>query len=108
MVFRKIVFTFALSNRGVEQLVARWAHNPKVVGSSPTSATKSKESLKGGSFFLTNFHKMTHFLFIAFSEHVISILFNILIFFTKIDIFYTHILLFKTTVGAKLETVLLE
>ena len=27
--------------RGVEQLVARRAHNPKVVGSSPASATKS-------------------------------------------------------------------
>ena len=27
--------------RGVEQLVARRAHNPKVVGSSPSSATKS-------------------------------------------------------------------
>ena len=26
--------------RGVEQLVARRAHNPKVVGSSPASATK--------------------------------------------------------------------
>ena len=26
-------------NRGVEQLVARWAHNPKVVGSSPAPAT---------------------------------------------------------------------
>ncbi len=26
-------------HRGVEQLVARRAHNPKVVGSSPTSAT---------------------------------------------------------------------
>ena len=26
--------------RGVEQLVARRAHNPKVVGSSPPSATK--------------------------------------------------------------------
>ena len=25
--------------RGVEQLVARWAHNPKVIGSSPISAT---------------------------------------------------------------------
>ena len=24
---------------GVEQLVARWAHNPKVVGSSPAPAT---------------------------------------------------------------------
>jgi len=24
---------------GVEQLVARWAHNPKVIGSSPVPAT---------------------------------------------------------------------
>jgi len=24
----------------VEQLVARWAHNPKVIGSSPVPATK--------------------------------------------------------------------
>jgi hypothetical protein len=28
------------TDRGVEQLVARWAHNPKVIGSSPISATK--------------------------------------------------------------------
>ena len=28
--------------RGVEQLVARRAHNPKVVGSSPASATMKK------------------------------------------------------------------
>ena len=27
-------------HRGVEQLAARWAHNPKVGGSSPPSATK--------------------------------------------------------------------
>ena len=27
--------------RGVEQLVARWAHNPKVAGSSPVPATTS-------------------------------------------------------------------
>ena len=30
-------------NRGVEQLVARWAHNPKVTGSSPVPATKATE-----------------------------------------------------------------
>ena len=30
-----LIFTY----RGVEQLVARRAHNPKVVGSSPSSAT---------------------------------------------------------------------
>ena len=36
--------TFALTkHRGVEQLVARWAHNPKVVCSSQASATR-KES----------------------------------------------------------------
>ncbi len=35
--------TFAAQlNCGVEQLVARWAHNPKVVGSSPAPATKPK------------------------------------------------------------------
>jgi hypothetical protein len=28
--------------RGMEQLVARWAHNPKVIGSSPVPATKEK------------------------------------------------------------------
>jgi hypothetical protein len=32
-------------DRGVEQLVARRAHNPKVVGSSPAPATKDKKSL---------------------------------------------------------------
>ena len=30
-----------ISYRGVEQLVARRAHNPEVAGSSPVSATKS-------------------------------------------------------------------
>ena len=29
-------------HRGVEQLAARWAHNPKVTGSSPVPATKSE------------------------------------------------------------------
>ena len=36
------IYTFALAKkkyRGVEQLVARWAHNPKVVCSSQASAT---------------------------------------------------------------------
>ena len=35
--------TFALTkHRGVEQLVARWAHNPKVIRSSRISATKER------------------------------------------------------------------
>jgi hypothetical protein len=33
--------------RGVEQLVARWAHNPKVVSSSLAPATKNPVSRKG-------------------------------------------------------------
>ena len=28
--------------RGMEQLVARWAHNPKVTGSSPVPATEAQ------------------------------------------------------------------
>ena len=40
-------------NRGVEQLVARRAHNPKVVGSSPASATtKASEQVCSGAFFI--------------------------------------------------------
>ena len=43
--------TFALElrkqHRGVEQLVARWAHNPKVVCSSQASATTNKTSRSG-------------------------------------------------------------
>jgi hypothetical protein len=35
------------SYRGVEQLVARWAHNPKVAGSSPVPATQIKGPLIG-------------------------------------------------------------
>ncbi len=30
--------------RGVEQLVARWAHNPKATGSSPVPATRLLKS----------------------------------------------------------------
>ena len=37
--------TFAVQYRGVEQLVARRAHNPEVVGSSPASATNKKVSI---------------------------------------------------------------
>ena len=41
--------TFALEikkqHRGVEQLVARWAHNPKVVCSSQASATRKEKQM---------------------------------------------------------------
>jgi hypothetical protein len=41
--------------RGVEQLVARWAHNPKVAGSSPAPATQKGRFY--GLFFLLVKHK---------------------------------------------------
>ena len=40
------------SHRGVEQLVARRAHNPKVVGSSPAPATTKPEIDKISGFFV--------------------------------------------------------
>ena len=44
--------TFApVKHRGVEQLVARWAHNPKVIRSSRISATKEKKNRKMRFFF---------------------------------------------------------
>ena len=39
--YTKKTRTFVIQNRGVEQLAARWAHNPKVRGSSPLPATRS-------------------------------------------------------------------
>src|SRR5690554_3897989 len=42
------------TDRGVEQLVARWAHNPKVVSSSLTSATSGWRYIAG--FFYTLFY----------------------------------------------------
>ncbi len=33
-------FSNFANHRGIEQSVARWAHNPKVAGSSPAPATK--------------------------------------------------------------------
>ena len=48
LVFKADEPTFVPLNRGVEQLVARWAHNPKVAGSSPVPATESKGSLGTG------------------------------------------------------------
>lgn len=34
-----------MHKRGVEQMAARWAHNPEVVGSSPASATSFLNNL---------------------------------------------------------------
>jgi hypothetical protein len=38
-------------NRRVEQLVARWAHNPKVIGSSPIPASSYRKAPQKGAFF---------------------------------------------------------
>ncbi len=46
------------THRGVEQLAARRAHNPEVVGSSPTSATRMIERRK-----VYNFKLLSNFLF---------------------------------------------
>ena len=40
----KIVLIFAVQYRGIEQLVARRAHNPEAGGSSPPPATKKADS----------------------------------------------------------------
>ena len=42
----KIISIFAIQYRGVEQLVARRAHNPEVGGSSPPPATKTKRPFR--------------------------------------------------------------
>ncbi len=49
--------------RGVEQLVARRAHNPKVVGSSPAPATITTEEIlidkvRSGFFLLKNWMRL--------------------------------------------------
>ena len=41
----------------MEQLVARWAHNPKVVGSSPAPATQISQRNFSSGFFILLSHK---------------------------------------------------
>ena len=46
----------------MEQLVARRAHNPKVVGSSPTPATKITPEVRfRGFFIISKYHKLMLF-----------------------------------------------
>ena len=47
------MLTFAFSNRGVEQLVARRAHNPEAGGSSPSPATKQDTSFEVSFSFMS-------------------------------------------------------
>jgi hypothetical protein len=47
--------TFVVQHRGVEQLVARWAHNPKATGSSPVPATTDPRLNSQGFFIFINY-----------------------------------------------------
>ncbi len=51
--FEKNAYLCSPLHRGVEQLVARRAHNPEVGGSSPPSATKNKALTKSALFLLS-------------------------------------------------------
>ena len=52
----KIISIFAVQYRGVEQLVARRAHNPEVGGSSPPPATKTKRPFRPLFFVLPSLY----------------------------------------------------
>ena len=54
----KIVRIFAVQYRGIEQLVARRAHNPEAGGSSPPPATNEEKSKDFSSFFVYIHTKM--------------------------------------------------
>ena len=49
-----IVLIFAVQYRGIEQLVARRAHNPEAGGSSPPPATKKRSKYCGCAFLFKN------------------------------------------------------
>ncbi len=51
----------------MEQLAARWAHNPKVVGSSPAPATKPKDFFLS-AFLINSFSKIMFTVYVLFSE----------------------------------------
>ena len=50
LVFPDVTLIFVVQHRGVEQLVARWAHNPKATGSSPVPATTNPRLNSPGFF----------------------------------------------------------
>ncbi len=52
------MLTFAIQYRGVEQLVARRAHNPEAGGSSPSPATKQDISNEMSLFFIVMIPKI--------------------------------------------------
>ena len=61
LTFFEIIGTFAyITRRRIEQLAARRAHNPEVVGSSPTPAIK-KASRFGDAFFIIRWRGLEGF-----------------------------------------------
>ena len=52
-------------HREVEQLAARWAHNPKVAGSSPAFATKVLETREKSVFSCLYFYVLTIYFFVV-------------------------------------------
>ena len=52
-------------HREVEQLAARWAHNPKVAGSSPAHATKVLETREKSVFSCLYFYVLTIYFFVV-------------------------------------------
>ena len=56
LAFMKNRPTFVPSNRGMEQLVARRAHNPKATGSSPVPATRIASYEQYGAFLFFRVH----------------------------------------------------
>ena len=61
------MLTFAIQYRGVEQLVARRAHNPEAGGSSPSPATKQDISNEMSLFFIV---MIPQILSLDFTENV--------------------------------------
>ncbi len=50
MLLKSSIFALTISRGGA--VAARWAHNPKVVGSNPASATKERKAIELSVAFL--------------------------------------------------------
>jgi hypothetical protein len=56
-IYYLIPIYFLIKSRG-GAVVARWAHNPKVVGSNPTPATKNKKGQRKLVFFIFHYSEL--------------------------------------------------
>ena len=57
-----VIMAIKAKHRGVEQLVARWAHNPKVIRSSRISATKDKKNRRNAVLLFYDNSSFTDFI----------------------------------------------